>query len=82
MRKAGRADSTWQTMPGLTGADLSARMLRIRPDLPIILCTGYSSIITQEEARSIGIRSPADKPMGKKEIARLIRQVLSGESAH
>ena len=67
---------TDQTMPGLTGAELAMQMLQIRPDLPIILCTGYSSIISRDEARSMGIRSFAAKPLGRREIAALIRKTL------
>ncbi len=67
---------TDQTMPGMTGLDLSRRMLQIRPDLPIILCTGYSSQVSEEKARSAGIRGFALKPLAKKDIAALIREVL------
>jgi len=67
---------TDQTMPGMTGADLARRMLQIRPDIPIILCTGYSSIISEEKAKSIGIREFALKPLTKKNIAGTIRKVL------
>jgi signal transduction histidine kinase/ActR/RegA family two-component response regulator len=68
---------TDQTMPGLTGAELAAQMLQIRPDLPIILCTGYSSIISRDEAKSMGIRSFAAKPLGRREMAMLIRKSLN-----
>ena len=68
---------TDQTMPGLTGAELAAEMLQIRPDLPVILCTGYSSIISRDEARSMGIRSFAAKPLGRREMAMLIRKSLN-----
>ncbi|MFT5729413.1 MAG: PAS domain S-box-containing protein [Desulforhopalus sp.] len=67
---------TDQTMPGMTGSDLSRRMLQIRPDIPIILCTGYSTIISEEKAKSIGIKEFALKPLAKKDIAKLIREVL------
>jgi CheY-like chemotaxis protein len=67
---------TDQTMPGLTGVELSAQMLEIRPDLPVILCTGYSSIISRDEAKSMGIRSFAAKPLGRREMAILIRKSL------
>ena len=70
---------TDQTMPGMTGADLARRMLQIRPDIPIILCTGYSSIITEEKAKSIGIREFAMKPLTMKNIAVLIRKVLDND---
>ena len=69
---------TDQTMPGMTGFDLARRMLQIRPDIPIILCTGYSSIISEEKAKSIGVREFALKPVGKRDIAMLIRKVLNG----
>ncbi len=67
---------TDQTMPGMTGADLSRRMLQIRPDIPIILCTGYSTIISEKEAKAIGIKEFALKPLAKKDIAVLIRNVF------
>nr|MDA3824080.1 response regulator [Bacteroidales bacterium] len=67
---------TDQTMPGMTGADLARRMLQIRPDIPIILCTGYSTIITEEKAKAIGIKEFALKPLAKKDIGTLIRKVL------
>ena len=67
---------TDQTMPGMTGIDLARRMLQIRPDLPIILCTGYSSQVSEEKARSFGIKGFAMKPLARKDIAALIRKVL------
>jgi len=69
---------TDQTMPGMTGSDLARRMLQIRPDLPIILCTGYSSLMSKENARSLGIKGFAMKPLAKKDIAALIRTMLDG----
>ncbi|MFT5728577.1 MAG: PAS domain S-box-containing protein [Desulforhopalus sp.] len=67
---------TDQTMPGMTGGDLSRRMLQIRPDIPIILCTGHSTIISEEKAKSMGIKEFAFKPLSKNDIAKLIRKVL------
>ena len=67
---------TDQTMPGMTGIDLSQRLLQIRPDLPIILCTGFSNLVSKEQARVLGIREFALKPLAKKDIAQLIRKVL------
>ena len=67
---------TDQTMPGMTGLDLARRMLQIRPDLPIILCTGYSSQVSEEKAVSYGIKGFAMKPLAKKDIAALIRKIL------
>jgi PAS domain S-box-containing protein len=67
---------TDQTMPGMTGIDLSRRILQIRPDMPIILCTGYSSLLSEEKVKAIGIKEFAMKPFTKKDIANLIRNVL------
>ncbi len=68
---------TDQTMPGMTGVDLAQRMLKIRPDLPIILCTGHSNLISEEKARSVGIKGFALKPLTRKDIAEIIRKVLA-----
>ena len=67
---------TDQTMPGITGAELSRKMLDIRPDIPIILCTGYSTIISESKAKSIGIKEFALKPLTINDVGRLIRKVL------
>lgn len=64
------------SMPGMAGIDLARRMLQIRPQLPIILCTGFSSTISEEKARIAGIKGFAMKPVAMKELAALIRKVL------
>ena len=69
---------TDMTMPGMTGADLSKELLRIRPDIPIILCTGFSELITEEEAKRLGIREFLMKPLTLGDIARVARKVLDG----
>lgn len=69
---------TDQTMPGMTGSDLARRMLQIRPGMPIILCTGYSSTMSEEKARSLGIKGFAFKPLAKNDLAALIRKVFDG----
>ncbi len=63
-------------MPGMTGAELSLRLLEIRPDIPIILCSGHSSVISVKKAKSMGIKKFAQKPLTKKDLARLARMVL------
>ena len=67
---------TDQTMPDMTGSELARNLLQIRSDIPIILCTGYSNIVDEESAKSIGIREFALKPLTKNGIAKLIRKVL------
>jgi PAS domain S-box-containing protein len=67
---------TDQTMPGMTGIDLARRMMQIRPKVPIILCTGYSSLISEEKAKALGIKGFALKPLSKSSISKIIREVL------
>jgi PAS domain S-box-containing protein len=70
---------TDQTMPGITGAELAAQILHIRPDIPIILCTGYSELVTDERAKALGIREFVMKPIVMREMARTIRRALEGK---
>ena len=67
---------TDQTMPKVTGSELAETVLRIRPDLPIILCTGHSTKIDKTKAKKIGIRAFVAKPLQKNELLMLIRKVL------
>jgi PAS domain S-box-containing protein len=69
---------TDMTMPQLTGEKLALEILRIRPGMPIILCTGFSEQINNERARSLGIRALVMKPFLRNEMARTIRRVLDG----
>jgi PAS domain S-box-containing protein len=72
---------TDQTMPGITGSDLAQQILKIRPGMPIILCTGFSNLISQEKARDLGIKGFAMKPLAKADLAALIRKVLDREGS-
>jgi len=63
-------------MPDLTGINLAKAILEIRPDIPIIICTGFSDLIDPEMVKSIGIREYVLKPYNKMNMARLIRKVL------
>jgi two-component system, cell cycle sensor histidine kinase and response regulator CckA len=67
---------TDQTMPGLTGEQLTKEVLRIRPGFPIILCTGYSSKIDAEKADFVGIRAFIMKPVERSELANTVRRIL------
>ena len=67
---------TDMTMPHLRGDELARELLKIRPDIPIILCTGYSEIISEEKAQDIGIRQFIMKPLYMRDMARAIRKVL------
>jgi len=72
---------TDQTMPGMTGIDLSRRILQIRPEIPILICTGYSSLISEEKALALGIKGFIMKPLTKKDIAVSIRKLLDSKSS-
>jgi PAS domain S-box-containing protein len=67
---------TDMTMPGKTGEELSEDIHKIRPDVPVILCTGFSDLIDQERAEQIGINKFLTKPVGKEELAKAIREIL------
>lgn len=64
------------TMPNMTGIELAPKLLEIRPDIPIIICTGFSEVIDENRAKAVGIREYVMKPIAKEEIARTIRKVL------
>jgi PAS domain S-box-containing protein len=68
---------TDQTMPAMSGAQLAQRALALRADIPIILCTGYSTKIDEHTAHAAGITSFCIKPLRKAEFANLIRQALT-----
>lgn len=67
---------TDQVMPGLTGEVLSRELLRIRPELPIVLCTGFSHIMTAEKAKALGIQAYLMKPLAIRDLAPIVRHVL------
>jgi PAS domain S-box-containing protein len=67
---------TDQTMPGMTGAELASELLEIRPELPIVLMTGYSEAITADSARRMGIRGFLRKPIVTRELAVTLRQAI------
>ena len=65
---------TDQTMPKMTGAELAEELLHIRPDIPVILSTGFSEIISEQEARDMGVRDLLMKPATTKDLDRAIRK--------
>jgi CheY-like chemotaxis protein len=67
---------TDQTMPKMTGVQLASEVKRIRPDLPVLLCSGFGDVIQSEEAGEIGVQEMLMKPLTATEIAHKIRQVL------
>jgi CheY-like chemotaxis protein len=67
---------TDMTMPNMTGEKLAGKILEIRPDIPIILCTGYSEHINEQRAKTMGISAFVMKPMVMRDLANKIRDVL------
>jgi CheY-like chemotaxis protein len=67
---------TDMTMPNMTGDDLAAKLMNIRADIPVILCTGYSERISRERAHSLGIKEFILKPIVMRELAQIVRGVL------
>jgi CheY-like chemotaxis protein len=67
---------TDMTMPELTGDALARQIMALRPNLPVILCTGYSERITEEAASALGIRGFVMKPVVIRELALLLREIL------
>jgi two-component system cell cycle sensor histidine kinase/response regulator CckA len=65
-----------QTMPFKTGEDLGKGIMGIRPDIPVILCTGYSDLISLEKATAMGFRGFIMKPFTVRERAELVRSIL------
>ena len=71
---------TDMTMPELTGTEMVGAMLAVRPDLPVILCTGYSSLVNEGSALELGVRALVYKPVVQSELAVMVRQVLDGKN--
>ena len=63
-------------MPNLTGIDLAAELLRIKPDTRIILCTGHSDKVSAEAAQKAGIKLFLMKPIDRREMADAVRKAL------
>lgn len=64
------------TMPSMTGIDLAGAILKIRPDMPIILCTGLAEQEVHDRAEAMGVRGFLSKPLSVRDLALTVRQVL------
>jgi len=71
---------TDMTMPHMTGADLSKAILETWPSMPIILCTGFSEIINEQQAREIGIHRYLSKPVKNTKLIRTVRELLDSNA--
>ena len=72
---------TDQSMPGLSGFELARRVLALRPGIPVILCTGYSDLVTEQAALTAGIKAFVTKPLSRLEMAETIRKVMGDTKA-
>ncbi len=70
---------TDMTMPRMTGEALARELLRIRPDLPVIICTGYSERMTASRAREMGVRSLLIKPLARRDLTGAVEAALPRE---
>ena len=69
------------TMPDMNGLDLAKKLLKVRADIPIILCTGYNDDVSPEKVRKAGIREFLLKPQSKQELDRAIRRILDSNTS-
>ena len=67
---------TDKTMPHMTGIDLAQEIKKIRPDMPIIMCTGFSEEISPDWLENIGLAEIVMKPVSGREISKVIRKVI------
>ena len=67
---------TDMTMPNMTGDKLAIKLLEIRPCIPVIICTGFSSIMSREQADALGVKGFLMKPIVMKDIAGSVREAL------
>lgn len=70
---------TDQVMPNMTGTELAEKLISIRADIPVILCSGFPDKISPDELNRIGIKKFIAKPISKQEIAIIVRSVLDGQ---
>jgi CheY-like chemotaxis protein len=71
---------TDMTMPGMTGAELARRLIDIAPHLPIILCSGFSEVISDQQTKAMGIQAFIMKPVVMNDLAATVRRLLDGRS--
>jgi CheY-like chemotaxis protein len=71
---------TDMTMPLMSGDKLARALMKIRKDIPVILCTGYSKRISTTSIRGIGVKTLIMKPFQKRDLAETVRRVLDTRS--
>jgi len=68
-----------QSMPNIPGDKLSVELTKICSDISVLICTGFSEIMSEEKASSLGINGFLLKPFEMKDLAGKIREVLDGK---
>ncbi len=71
---------TDMTMPNMTGEKLAREFMKISPDIPVILCTGFSVRVTEQKAEAMGVAAILMKPILERDIAKTIRRVLNQQT--
>lgn len=72
---------TDQTMPGMTGEQLAAKVLALRPGLPVIICSGYSQILSGEQAKKVGVSAFLQKPINRIALLLQVARTLENKTA-
>lgn len=67
------------TMPKMVGTDLVRECMKVRPDIPVIICTGFNERMTGEEVANSGIRALAIKPLDSEKLATIVKQALESK---
>jgi FixJ family two-component response regulator len=67
---------TDQIMPGIQGMEMAGRMRALKPDLPVLMCSGHAGMVNNAELQAAGVRYFLAKPMDKAQLLDLVEQVL------
>ena len=68
---------TDQTMPEMTGTEMMQQIFQIRPDIPVILCSGYNELVGEEEALKLGCSRYLGKPVSNKLLLQVVEETLA-----
>jgi DNA-binding NarL/FixJ family response regulator len=68
-------------MPGLSGLDVALELARIRPDLPVVITSGYVTDALRADARRAGVRQLVERANVADELCQVIQQVLNAPAA-
>jgi DNA-binding NarL/FixJ family response regulator len=63
-------------MPNMTGEQLARELIAIRPEIPVIICTGFSDENSEQRARDLGVKGILKKPVARGDLAEMVRKVL------